>query len=194
MKYLACILGLLALPSIALSQDITHGKGDKSLNFSFNGFAIGTYKYGVGGKYWHSDDLAITGSLYRDNTKVDTKTEFSGSTTSDNIDNTSYGISFGVEKFLTKSSRVLPYIGGEIGYSKSKANNSSSYDIASTTYSLDVLFGAEYMINDVISLAAEYSFGYSHIKSKSSSGSAVTTKTTKSMGLGTSTLFLLFYF
>jgi hypothetical protein len=62
MKYLVCVLGLFVLTSTAFAEEITRQAGDKSINFSISGGDdhLQAYKYGFGGKYWMSSDIALS--------------------------------------------------------------------------------------------------------------------------------------
>jgi opacity protein-like surface antigen len=192
MKYYLTLIGLSLISAPALSDEISRNAGDKSLNFSFSDFAIDNYKYGIGGKYWFSTGIAGTGSINFQNNKLET--ESTGGTPAQSTEITSYGLSFGIEKHFNADTKLSPYIGGEIYYLDSDADDSGNTESTITEWGIDVLVGAEYALNKSIALAAEYSFGYRNSETKSVTGSDSTTSTNKGFGLGSGELILLLYF
>jgi outer membrane autotransporter protein len=120
-----------------------------------------------------------------------------------------YGLSLGLEKHFKSSNNLSPYVGVEAQYSKQydasklvQSNGVSttitSTDRTTTGYGLNAVLGVEYAVIKNISLAADYSYGYSYRKStNTSSDLSVTPKsetTTKGFSLGSGRLILLIYF
>ena len=189
MKNFLILICLSVLSMPAFSGGITRESGDKSLNFSFSNFSIDDYKYGIGGKYWWSSNIALTGSINGENIKTETTT--SALTTQPDFKTTSYGLSIGIEKHFNSSTKLSPYFGGEVYYLDGETNSpSSNINTSSSKWEINALLGAEYAFNKSIAFAAEYSFGYSSIESKSNT----TTTTSKGFGLGSGKLILLLYF
>ncbi|MFV2058964.1 MAG: outer membrane protein, partial [Thiohalomonadales bacterium] len=175
-KVVAVLIVFLSLPLIANGQELARQKGDKSLNFSFNGFAIENYKYGFGGMYWISEKSAITASLNMGSTTGDNKTSNDVSSNSVSRDDDYYGFTLGIVRHFKGIAVVSPYVGGEVGYNYSKSNGDnvnagggSSTSSKIERYGIDALLGVEYSVTNNLSLAAEYSFGYHYAESTKSS-------------------------
>ena len=113
MKVVLCVLGLLALTSPALAEETTRKEGDTSINFSISRSQIAEYKYGVGGKYWTSSEIAYSASFDVSDTTQENNDQAGGTSTS-KVDHSYYALSVAVEKHLQPSFKLSPYIGGEI--------------------------------------------------------------------------------
>jgi len=190
MKKLHVLLFLTMISVPAFGDEIVRGKGDKSLNFSFSGFNLDEYKYGIGGKYWVFESIAFTGSVNLQNSKQDQPISESESN--------AYGLSFGVEKHFKTRIKLSPYIGGELRYLQNDYDSNSDlaieFDGSVKQYGVDMLVGVEYAIDKNISLAAEYAIGYTYSKNKTTSNGESGEFTNKNFGLGAGELILLFYF
>jgi len=209
MKKFCLILCLLFVSSVASGSEVIREKGDVSLNFSFNGLVISDYKFGIGSKYWLTSDIAVVGSLDTANQENDSKSDFgSGISTETDSDIRFYGLSFGLEKHFKSSTNLSPYVGVEAQYSKQYGagtmvqSNGVSTTITSTDYTirgygLNAVLGVEYALNKNISLAADYSYGYSYRKRTDTSSDLFAPEqetTTKGLFLGSGRLILLVYF
>lgn len=91
MKYILRFVCLSLLAAPAVADEFSRSAGDKSLNFSFSDFAVGDYKYGVGGKYWSSNTVAITGSIDVHKSKQETESISAATSSQTSADITSYG-------------------------------------------------------------------------------------------------------
>jgi len=209
MKKLCLILGLLFVSSVASGSEVIREKGDVSLNFSFNGLVISDYKFGIGSKYWLTSDIAVVGSLDTANRENDSKLDFgSGASTARDSDVRFYGLSLGLEKHFKSSNNLSPYVGVEAHYSKeygastlvqsdSVSTTITSTDYTTRGYGLNALLGVEYALNKNISLAADYSYGYSYMKRTDTTNDLFAPQqetSTKGFGLGSGRLILLIYF
>lgn len=194
MKYSYVALSFCFIPLLANAQDSIRQEGDKSISFSFDGFAVESYKLGIGGKYWARNNIAYTGSINFGKSKVEDSTNNSGTITSERNESDYYAISLGVERHINNSTKVSPYIGGEVQYSETKLTPFQALDTKQKTYGVNALLGVEYYFNQEISLGAEYSFGYSKSKYEATSTSYRQEATTKNLSFGSSKLILSFYF
>lgn len=198
MRFVLCLIGLVLLSTAALGEEVTRIAGDTSLNFSFNGLNISDYKYGIGGKRWLTADLAATASLDIYQSGDDTKTTSGAIETDTNSDHTWYGVSLGMEKHLTSHRNLSPYLGGELTYSKQRyiygaSSFSPAYSSISKQYGINALFGVEYALIENVSLAAEYSYGYSYTQRTMNDGFSSSDEKIKRFGGGAGRMMLLFY-
>jgi opacity protein-like surface antigen len=198
MRLILCVLGLILLSTAALGEEVTRKAGDTSLNFSFNGLNISDYKYGIGGKRWLSDYLAATASIDIYQSKEVDKTTSPSWETDTNSELTWYGVSFGMEKHFTSHQNLSPYWGGELTYSKQRSIMNSSFTGFSQSstikqYGINALFGVEYALMSNVSLAAEYSYGYSYYQRTMNDGFASTDDRFKRFGGGAGKMMLQFY-
>jgi hypothetical protein len=209
MNKIYLMLCLLFVSSIASGGEVIREKGDVSLNFSFNGLAISNYKYGIGTKYWMTPNIAVVGSLDTGNQKYVSKTDFnSGGSTDMDLDSRYFGLSLGLEKHLKSRKNISPYVGAEARYfnehgsTKSVQSSGASTSIMSSDYTvrgygLYAVLGVEYTLNEYISLAADYSYGYGYMKRMDSSAdlsAPVGETTSKGFSLCAGRLALLVYF
>ena len=199
MKLFLCALGILALTSTAFAEEVTRKEGDKSLNFSLSRTELQQYKYGFGGKYWLSPDTAFSGSLDLSDDEQSSSATLDGS--SSTMNSTYYALSLALEKHFQTSSRLSPYIGGELKYSRSQSIYDTDYTTGSYNnetlakqYGAGLLAGAEYALNKNISLAGEYSYGFSYRVSKYYSTGSYQTTRLRGFDLSVGRLTLLLYF
>ena len=126
MKSSCIALCLFISPVLCNASEVVRSAGDKAISFSFNGFEVNEYKYGIGGKYWKSNNIAYTGSL--DVEKNKNENSFNSKS-----ENYYYGVSLGIEKHFNSNNslKASPYFGGEAFYSESEyeynASASDSY-------------------------------------------------------------------
>jgi hypothetical protein len=194
MKYILPFLCLSLLAVPAAADEFVRSAGDKSLNFSFSDFAVGDYKYGIGGKYWSNNTVAITGSINVHKTKQEMESTSTATSSITSADITSYGFSIGVEKHFHSSTSISPYMGGELYYSDSDANAKGAPDAKATEWGGNILLGAEYSFNDAIALAAEYSFGYRDSDTETTNSTGTNTRNDKGFDVSSGELILLLYF
>ena len=126
MKRILSLIALIVLPLPVIGEEVTRNAGDKSLNFSFSDFAIEDYKIGVGGKYWFSPKIAMTGSIDYQNRTSDLESS-TGTPTQSDTDFDSYGISIGIERHFKSSTNLSPYFGGEIYFLDSEADATGDF-------------------------------------------------------------------
>lgn len=203
MKFLLYVISLFVLASTALADETMRKPGDASLNFSLVKTQLQQYKYGFGGKFWTSSDIAYAASF--DIGTYDSESNYSDSsayTNASKSDDKYYAFSFAIEKHLLNSSNLSPYVGGEVQYSRYSYDD--SYDYSSSTsyryeylsrqYGAAVLAGAEYAINKNISLAGEYGYGFFYRTSKYESSWSTETTRSRRFDLSVGRLTLLLYF
>jgi opacity protein-like surface antigen len=193
MRLILCVLGLVLLATAAMGEEVTRKAGDTSLNFSFNGLNISNYKYGIGSKRWLTADLAATASLDIYESKEVDKTTMFGTETDTNFHQTWYGVSIGMEKHLTSHHNLSPYVGGELMYSSQRYSSGPSFSFTSKQYGINALFGVEYALMENVSLAAEYSYGYSYYKRTMNDSFSSTDDRFKRFGGGAGKMMLQFY-
>ena len=194
MNRILFLVAIIILPLPAISEEVTRNAGDKSLNFSFSDFAIEDYKIGIGGKYWFSPKITMTCIIDYQNTTSELETS-TGTPTQPETNFDSYGLSIGIERHFKSSTKLSPYLGGEIYYLDSESVVPGDFTSSFSEWGINVLFGAEYAFNKTIAFAAEYSLGYSDTESKiNDTDSGTTTGTNKGFGLGSGKLLLLLYF
>jgi len=197
MKLYLCVLGILVLTSTAIAEEVTRKEGDKSLNFSLSRSELQVYKFGFGGKYWTSSDVAYSGSLDVADDEVNTTGPYGLST----MDDSYYALSLAREKHFQTSSRLSPYIGGELKCSIFQSENTFEYAFGDSKsrntgrqYSVSALAGAEYALNKNVSLSGEYAFGFNYRVSKYHNTLGDQTTRSKGFDLSVGRLTLLLYF
>lgn len=172
---------LLTIPSFASAQDAPAAgdtplkAGTMSLVFSFGGFGdagltggqflagaptdtdmepmggIGA-QYGIGGRYYINEQLAVRGTLALQNTSRD----FEGNESSYFM----LGLGGGVMYHLLTSGKVSLYTGGLLGFYMGTMEEEGEDDVDITGFGLYGLLGAEYYISANFSLGAEYMLGF----------------------------------
>ena len=201
MKFILCALSLFVFTSTALAEETIRKEGDKSLNFSFARSELQRYKYGFGGKYWTSSDIAFAASIDISRNETDSNDSSGGTSTSASSEYSDYSLSFAIEKHLQTSSRLSPYFGGELQYTRYRDEYSSDYGSSSyhdemlgKRYGVAALAGAEYALNKNISLAGEYAYGFNYSTSKYNSDYNNRNTRSKGFDLSVGRLTLLLYF
>jgi opacity protein-like surface antigen len=201
MKLFLCVLGLLVFTSPALAEETIRKEGDTSINFSISRSQIAEYKYGFGGKYWASSDIAYSASF--DISETTRKSNDAAGTSTTKADSSYYALSLAVEKHLQPSFKLSPYIGGEVKYARFADTYDNTYwtpynnyhdESLGKQYGVALLVGAEYALNRNISLAGEYAFGYSYSKNRYSSTWGEQKTRTSGFDTSVSRLMLLLYF
>ncbi len=172
---------LLTVPSFASAQDAPAAgdtplkAGTMSLVFSFGGFGdagltgghflagapadlgmepmdgLGAV-YGIGGRYYINEQLAVRGTLALQNTSRDVEGNES-----------SYfmlGLGGGVMYHLLTSGKVSLYTGGLLGFYTGSVEEEGEDDADLTGFGLYGLLGAEYYISANFSIGAEYMLGF----------------------------------
>ena len=198
MKHLAILFCIFVFSTNTLAGDLDRNEGDKSLNFSFSDFDVENYKYGIGGKYWTSNDTAITASLNLAKSELEVEsTTGGGSPTGFDSESTSYGISISLEKHIKSRTSLSPYFGGEIYFSETDSDTGDSSSIATTNsqaWGINALLGAEYAFTDSIALAAEYAWGYHEGEYEYKSNTDISKNSSSGFGFYDTKLILLLYF
>ena len=189
MKSSCIALCLFISPILCNASEVVRSAGDKAISFSFDGFEVNEYKYGIGGKYWTSNSIAFTGSLdverNRNEDSFDNKSE-----------NDSYGVSLGIEKHFNSNNslKASPYFGGETFYSEREDEYNSSYSENYKSYGVSAIIGIEYNFNQEVSLSAEYSLRYRILKSETTSLMSNQDSESKGFSVGSGSLILSVYF
>ena len=184
-KILVVIIGIMLVSNISFGQKkfVPHVKGDKAVLFSFSGLSnlnAGSYQGGVGYKRFIKDKTAIRAmvDVYSYNQKISW-----GATPGLVGEDGSYKINriafdLGAE-FHSNKGKVDPYYGGgfEFRLERTKfiesvsAPQGSALPVpieiknnldgdAATRFEIYGMFGIEYTINTMITLAAEYQLRY----------------------------------
>lgn len=156
---------------------VPHQKGDRAIIFQFNGLNINSYRGGLGFKQFINENFAVRGMVDFYSAKEKYKWESDFSDTEGLIGEDGYDRWFGfgfeaaAEKHVNKG-KIDPYYGAGVGFYMERnkyvepvsgfqggtladpwtAKNTDAY----TRFSVFGLFGLEYAINSMLSLAAEY--------------------------------------
>ena len=178
MKLICLSLCVFLIPALCNGSDALHREGNKSISFSFDGFKVANYKYGIGGKYWKNDNIAFTGSIDFVTGTYKSSAVASGSSLTTDQNYHSNQFTIGVERHLGTSSKVSPYVGGEVLYTTSDSTQTSNNESSGESYGVNVIFGVEYSFDQEVSLGAEYYIGY--LKSDNSFTTPNTTQSIKS--------------
>lgn len=154
--------------------------GDQAILFDFDDFDIDAFRGGFGYKRYINENTAVRGvvSFYSEKEK-NTWTQYYGVTDEGYIGDDGFekynmfGIEVALEKHMNKG-KVDPFFGGGAGFSMRRnkvempvytfeggslpepTTIKNQYPFASNRISLFGLFGLEYAINTMLSLAAEY--------------------------------------
>ena len=163
MKKVLFLAAVVCLTQILFAQEEIERKGDTALQFGFNSTTlIRGGNYGVGGKYWLKDDLALMiGLSVTDQSK---KQEYPDRENYGDLhyDKTVLGIAAGFEKHFKPTKKISPYYGAILvtNMARNKNNQDSpvKYDNKYVTWGLGagLLLGVEYWITDSVSLAGTH--------------------------------------
>ena len=185
-KTLIVAAALVLLGSVAFGQEAAPNltAGSRAILFSFDNFNIGTFErnFGIGGKYYISDNLAARGrlSFVRASETIPTNLPSDQTGTEGEESAIFFAISPAIEWHIG-SERVSPYLGGGLGFSYTTTEAKSvvlgagpkatgtdfPVTIRGVTYQggtgFDVfaLVGAEFFLLEEVSLGAEYRLGFS---------------------------------
>jgi hypothetical protein len=214
MRKLFTLIFLMLIVSASMAQEGKSEmpftlKGKKALSFSFNGFNLGEFYGGVGGKMWLSNSVALFASVDMNyaTSGLDKSDQRNGSKSS----NFTTGLNAGMIKTLSSNKRFLPYLGFNLGldYSKSTTEpdnvNGFNTKTESGMFNIDLgaALGVESFITDGISLSAQHVFGlgfgfgtYKQTTEQPNQPNQVYEQNQSSFnfGLGTSSLILSVYF
>lgn len=169
---------LLSNLSFGQTKYKPHIKGDQAVLFQFSGFTVNSYKGGFGYKRYINDKTAVRGavSMYSTKEKIPWNMgwDAEGYTGEDGKES-SFRIGVEVAGEIHKNKgKVDPYFGAGTGFSITRTKYTepvfgiqgstlpspeiikNKYPNASTRFSLFGLFGLEYAVNSMLSLAAEY--------------------------------------
>lgn len=188
------VIFFTAISSYSQDAPVIHREGSKALSFSFNGFALSTFNGGVGGKYWVSDNSAVSASI----------TFSANSNTSDQYGTTlttkelTAGIFAQYELHFRPSSILTPYLGIRASYSVSNTQDdhtdTTGYTFTTTAKvingSFGPVFGIEYFITNNISFAGQQMLNVTYSKTEDS----YTHPEEWTVGFGASSLILSIYF
>jgi len=182
-KMLVVIIGLMLVSNISFGQKkfVPHVKGDKAVLFSFSGLSnlgAGSYQGGIGYKKFISPKTALRAAvdIYNFNQKISWGPEFypTGYVGEDGKYRENRILLDLAAEIHRNKGKVDPYYGGgfEFGFTRTKmiesvqgpqgtalvateVKNDLDGD-AATRFEIYGLFGVEYAINSILTLAAEY--------------------------------------
>ena len=179
-KVLLIMVSILLISNISFGQTKykPHMKGDQAILFQFSGFTANAYKGGFGYKRYINEKTAVRGAVSFNSTKEkipwNTGWDAEGYVGEDGKKSS---FKFGVEvagEIHKNKGKVDPYYGAGTGFSITRTKYTepvygtqgsalpspktikNDYPGASTRFSLFGLFGLEYAVNSMLSLAAEY--------------------------------------
>ena len=189
-KILVIILGIIFLSNLSFGQTKykPHVRGDKAVLFTFSGLSnlgAGSYQGGIGYKKFINPKTALRGAfdIYNYNGKISWGPEFypTGYVGEDGK-STAFRIGLNIAGEIHKNKgKVDPYFGGGVGFSMKRTKyiepvfgpqgtaltateiKNDLDDDANTSFSIFGLFGIEYAINSVLTLAAEYKLGFNYV-------------------------------
>jgi len=183
-RLISGMVAMLLMVSVAMAQEVRGpSAGAKAISFSFDGFSLGGFNGGIGGKYFLADAIALRASVGMVSANQEAiANPGTGEVGADGYQKASQmSASVGGEyHFLT--SRVSPYAGAQVVFS-STSTESKNADEAATATAIDqttvknnvngelgylagtglgfsALLGAEFFITDGLSLSGEYNLGY----------------------------------
>jgi opacity protein-like surface antigen len=163
---------------------IPHKKGDQAMLFEFSGLGFlwaDSYRGGIGFKRFINDNTAVRGSLSLRNAKETISwqpDQYPDGTNGE--DGSDREFTFGLEvagEVHRNNAKIDPYYGAGVGFAVTRTKyvapivgDQGEYEIkndldgnAGTLFSVFTLLGVEYAINSIVSLAAEYQFGFRSI-------------------------------
>ncbi len=181
-KIMIITIGLILFSNLSFGQSKyqPHIKGDQAVLFQFSGFTANSYKGGFGYKRYINEKTAVRGAVSFNSTKekIVWESYYGFEDTEGYIgdDGSDKSFKFGVEvagEIHRNKGKVDPYYGAGTGFSITRTKYSrpvygvqgsslkqetikNDYPGASTKFSLFGLFGLEYAVNSMLSLAAEY--------------------------------------
>ena len=186
-KMLVVIIGIMLVSNISFGQKkfVPHVKGDKAVLFSFSGLSnigAGSYRGGIGYKKFINPKTALRGAfdIYNYNGKISWGPEFypSGYVGEDGK-STEFRVGLNIAGEIHKNKgKVDPYFGGGVAFAITRTkyiepvagpqgtaltSTEIKNDLdgnANTNFAIFGLFGIEYAINSVLTLAAEYNLGF----------------------------------
>ena len=183
------LLALVLTTSIMFAGTPMTSQGDKALSFTINGLGsfdvsgvnsasvpgYGTL-YGVGGKYFISQDMAFRAVVSFNNSSTTTK---STDPVGDNKSTyTAIGFAPGLEWHMAAAGAVSPYWGlmANFGWAKNAYTPAGGTESNSsgTTFGAAALLGAEWYAWDGVSFNAEYQLGFNSSSTKSEAGGTST--------------------
>ncbi|HEY5594341.1 MAG TPA: outer membrane beta-barrel protein [Nitrospiria bacterium] len=204
MVVLVLLFGVL-ISCEAFAEDTVERMGNKAISFSFNSFKVDDLIFGIGGKYWLSQNTTLIGSFDLETSRD--KSESSGGVpTTSELRGLGGGVSLGVERHFRPIKPVSPYLGAQIRYFKARdtANNESTGNVSNQTalitqYGADAIIGAEYWFTGHVTLAAQYTYGvtYEFTRDKTVSNGSTLISVKRSgydVGTSASALILSLYF
>ena len=142
-------------------------EGDAALSFSFDGFALGFFEGGVGGKYWLGRRTVLRAGV---NVDLDFD-EGEGGGGQQEGSHFGGGMRMGVEQHLGHWRRVSPYLGGVIGLHARRSRSEvvqmtpgaqpvqAERESTQLSGAADAVLGVEYFLMPHVSLAGEYAVG-----------------------------------
>jgi len=144
------------------------GMGSKALLFTFQGFNVDQFNYGVGLKFYLAPSTALRASVGVGYSTTTQKSASAGYTDSKS-DSLSLPISAGIEFHVMTTKAVTLYLGADAGVVTGSGTYDPSYPVGGTghksTSSFTMLqasgiLGAEYFVSQSVSFAAEYHLGF----------------------------------
>ena len=223
-KTLIVAAALVLLGSVAFGQEVVPSltAGSTAILFSFDGFDIGTFErsFGIGGRYYISDNLAARGrlSFVRASEMIPTNLPSDQTGTEGEESAIFLAISPAIEWHMG-TERVSPYLGGGLDFSftttedksvvigsgsqTTTLNKAGGVTIRGVRYQggigfdIFALVGAEFFLLEEVSLGAEYRPGFSSFFSADQVSSGTTIKQGSSNFIGFTTgggLTLAIYF
>ncbi len=136
----------------------------RALSFSFDGFDLGFFEGGVGGKYWLDPNTALRAGV-----SLNLDLNLLGD---DEAENTNYGLGLrvGLERHFGPRGPVSPFVGVVVGVSGYRSTRTlivsdgtnirrSERENTSLSGAVDAVLGVEYFVTPHVSLAGEYAVG-----------------------------------
>ncbi len=151
MRYLIVIVFIptLLFSQNTLKDDSLKMAGQKGIAFSIDGYHLGKFEGGIGGRYWLSDKNVIFISA-----AISYFTDLDGN----RRDHYGGGFSVGFERHFLSSKTISPYYGASCSYSGRKYKYNTGDSDSKNEITLRPLFGIEIFIIKEISLSANYEF------------------------------------
>jgi len=197
MKKLICFSLLFVLSIFVFPQDKNYKT--TALSFSFNGFNLGSYYGGFGGRHWISESTVLNASVGG----LISEREYEETENLDNgMEKNKYlNIGIGMENHLTVEDNLSPYFSSRLSFGISeqyfRSYNSMEQIYKTYSYNLDIGLGVEYWLINRISLSGQHLFNLRYETGQRTIGGYESeTQDVKGFGVGfgTTSIMLSIYF
>ncbi len=197
------IIVFISIITISLSAQERENYKTSAISFSINGFSLGGYYGGVGGRLWISNLMTLNVSV-NGGSEDETQKSLTSETQQTNT-NSFVNLGVGIEKHFAESDNISPYLSGRLFYGWNERirdiENNSGYkeNRSYNSMGVDLGFGVEYWILERISLSGQHLFNFTSSSSESGQSFLYFDDTkydmsSNSFNFGTTSLMISVYF